>query len=345
MSGPTKVFLLDDSITFRMAMARAIAADPELSVVGEAAHPREARSRLLLLSPDVMVIDDSSFSEEGGAFIREIQRRDTVPVVAVGTRQSRSAELLCAGASTFLCKPVNRTPDELQQFAREVAAKVKVAAHGTRARARQGGQAPAEAARGPYAFQGLVALGASTGGTQSTAKILRALPEDFPGIVIVQHMPPDFTRMYAESLDRDCRMRVREARDGDAVERGLALIAPGDRQMRVVARPGGGWGVACAPGEKVNGHCPSVDVLFFSVARCVPGRQAVGVILTGMGADGARGITDMRRAGAYTIGQDEATSVVYGMPREAYEMGGVVRQAGLHDIAGLLMQYARTQRR
>jgi len=186
----------------------------------------------------------------------------------------------------------------------------------------------------------VIAIGASTGGTQSTAKILRVLPRDFPGIVVTQHMPKDFTRLYAETLDAECALTVREAKDGDAVRPGLALIAPGDAHMRLTRHVGGGYAVSCAIGPKVNGHRPSVDELFFSVARTA-GADAVGVILTGMGMDGALGLCEMRRCGAYTIGQDKSTCVVYGMPKEAFERGGVVRQSPLGDIAGLLIHYVK----
>ena len=188
----------------------------------------------------------------------------------------------------------------------------------------------------------VVAMGASTGGTQSTARILRALPKDFPGIVVTQHMPRVFTKLYAENLNTECALTVREASDGDAVRPGQVLIAPGDAHMRLVKHVTGGYAVRCAPGSKVNGHCPSVDELFFSAARAA-GADAVGVILTGMGADGALGLCEMRRRGAYTIGQDEHTSVIYGMPKEAYERGGVVRQAALEEIAGILIHHVKMQ--
>jgi two-component system chemotaxis response regulator CheB len=184
----------------------------------------------------------------------------------------------------------------------------------------------------------VVAVGASTGGTQATARILRALPEDFPALLIVQHMPPVFTRLYAENLNRDCALAVREARDGDTVRPGQALVAPGNAHMRLFKGSDGFFHVSCKPGPKVNGHCPSVDELFFSAASHA-GARAVGVILTGMGDDGARGLSAMRGSGAYTIGQSEATCAVYGMPREAHERGGVVRQAPLGQIAELLLRH------
>jgi two-component system, chemotaxis family, protein-glutamate methylesterase/glutaminase len=183
----------------------------------------------------------------------------------------------------------------------------------------------------------LIALGASTGGTEALLEVVKDMPADTPGIVIVQHMPPGFTKMYADRLNKICNMRVREAQNGDKVERGLILIAPGDLQMSVV-KSMGEYSVRCVPGNKVSGHRPSVDVLFSSVAK-VAAPDAVGAILTGMGADGAKGLLEMRQNGCYTIGQDEATCVVYGMPMMAYNMGAVVKQAPLDRIAGLILSH------
>ena len=184
----------------------------------------------------------------------------------------------------------------------------------------------------------VIAIGASTGGTEATLQVLKDLPADMPGIVVTQHMPGGFTQMYASRLDRLCAMRVREAKDGDLVEQGLVLLAPGgDRHVRVV-KDGWHYRIRCVPGEKVSGHRPSVDVLFQSVASSV-GRNAVGVILTGMGQDGARGLLAMRQAGAYTIGQDKESSLVYGMPMEAYRQGACCVQAPCDSIALLLIKY------
>ncbi len=169
---------------------------------------------------------------------------------------------------------------------------------------------------------------------------MKRLPEDIPGMVIVQHMPPGFTQMYAERLNRLCKMEVREAKDGDEIHRGLALVAPADLQCRVVRAPLGGYRVTCTPGERVSGHRPSVDALFSSIAanvRC----QTVGIIMTGMGRDGASGLLEMRRKGAYTIGQDKDSCVVYGMPCVAYEMGGVMIQASCENIASVLLRHLK----
>lgn len=184
----------------------------------------------------------------------------------------------------------------------------------------------------------VIALGASTGGTEATLEVLKQLPADIPGIVITQHMPKGFTQMYAERLNRLCKMEVREARDGDVIKRGLALIAPGgDLQMKVVKK-GRDYVVECKPGAKVSGHRPSVDVLFRSVAETVRG-SAVGIILTGMGQDGAEGLLQMRKAGAYTLGQDKESSVVYGMPMVAHSMGAVCLQASCTNIPNALIKH------
>lgn len=185
----------------------------------------------------------------------------------------------------------------------------------------------------------LIAIGASTGGTEAILSVVKNLPSDTPAIVITQHMPAGFTAMYAERLDKLCLMSAREAKNGDRLQRGLILIAPGGMQMRVV-RIGNEYSVACREDEKVNGHAPSVDVLFDSVAVAARG-NAIGIILTGMGADGARGLLHMRESGAYTIGQDEASSVVYGMPMEAYKCGAVIHQAALNEIPSILLRRLR----
>lgn len=329
-----RVLVVDDSMFFRAAMVKALSQSPDIEVVGEACDPYEAREKILGLDPDVITLDIEMPNMNGVEFLKVLLPQWKVPVLVVSSALGRAQDALRAGAADFLTKPTDRSADSLQAFGRELAARVLAAASA----------APDTQTRGASGFNGIVAIGASTGGTQGTAKILKALPADFPGVIIVQHMPPDFTRMYAENLDRDCRMRVREAREGDVIERGVVLIAPGGNMHCEVVRRGG---LPCAhmkAGEKVNGHCPSVDVLFGSVARAAPDGEAVGVILTGMGSDGARGLLEMRNRGSFTIGQDEKSCVVYGMPKEAYEMGAVARQVPLDNIASALISYVRNPR-
>lgn len=184
----------------------------------------------------------------------------------------------------------------------------------------------------------VIAIGASTGGTDATTEVVKSLPKDTPGIVVVQHMPEGFTGMYAKRLNTICHMEVKEAENGDKIQRGRILIAPGGLHLRVVKAVGGGYSVTCSSGEKITGHRPSVDALFESVASTV-GKNAVGIILTGMGRDGAEGLLRMRKNGAFTIGQDEKSSVVYGMPMAAYNIGAVVRQGSLREIPELLKGY------
>lgn len=186
----------------------------------------------------------------------------------------------------------------------------------------------------------VVGLGASTGGTEATLEVMKRLPEDIPGMVIVQHMPPGFTKMYAERLNRLCRMEVREAKNGDEIRRGLALVAPADLQARVV-RIGNKYTLSCMPGEKVSGHRPSVDALFQSMSEVVQCKM-VGIIMTGMGQDGAAGLLAMRKKGAYTIGQDKESSVVYGMPAVAHEIGAVCTQASCENIASVLIRHLKS---
>jgi len=189
----------------------------------------------------------------------------------------------------------------------------------------------------PGGFKHIIAIGSSTGGTELILNVLKKFPANSPPILIVQHMPPVFTRLYAERMHEVCAMSVWEAKDGDALKRGLALVAPGDLQM-TLEKENGVYRVACRKGALVSGHCPSVDVLFGSVAKTA-GAEAVGLILTGMGKDGAEGLLSMRRSGAMTFGQDEATSVVYGMPKVAYDMGAVVKQVSANEIAGAVIDY------
>ncbi len=334
-----RVLVVDDSMFFRAAIIKGLSKSPDIEVVGEAYDPYEARGKILDLDPDVITLDVEMPYMNGVDFLKILLPQWQVPVLVISSATNYAQDALRAGAVDFLPKPNDHSLETMQNFSRELVERV-LAAAGVPSKP---GAAYVRASA-LTRFNGIVAIGASTGGTQSTAKILKALPADFPGVIIVQHMPPDFTRMYADNLDKDCRMRVREAREGDAIDRGTVLIAPGgSMHCEVVARAGR----LCAhmkPGEKVNGHCPSVDVLFSSVARAAPNGGSVGVILTGMGADGARGLLEMRRRGSFTIGQDEKSCVVYGMPREAQEIGAVERQVSLDNIAATLISYVRDPR-
>lgn len=322
---PVKVLIVNESLPFRTAVQQAVAGDAGIRIVGWAKDPEEAERKIRALGPDVLVAD-AVFPEKAGMreFLKGLRRVCSLPAVAVGSPAGRAA--WTGGgepAGAYVGLPDLRAADGFAAFSGEIRSKLRLAVH-------RAGGVPAR----PKARFRVVAIGASTGGTEATAAILRGLPTGMPGIVIVQHMPADFTRMYAERLDRISRLKVSEAKTGDRVEPGTALVAPGGRHL-YLRKDAGGYYVRCARGEKVNGHCPSVDELFNSVAAAA-GKEAVGVILTGMGRDGARGLLNMRRAGAYTIGQDRESCVVYGMPMAAYELGAVKVQAPVKEIAGML---------
>lgn len=346
--GKIKVLIVDDSMFFRASIVKGLSTVTDIEIVGEAYDPYDARDKILELEPDVMTLDIEMPYMNGVEFLKVLLPQWPIPVVVVSSSLTSETDARKAGAYDFLPKPTDRSPESLQLFIQDLIRRVRSAAressHGYRS-------VPANfvlqdsVSSGNNKFTGYIALGASTGGTQSTGKILKALPADVPGMVVVQHMPPDFTRMYAENLDKDCAMTIKEAKDGDQIEKGVVLIAPGGNMHLEVVKRGTGYCVHLFHGEKVNGHCPSVDVLFNSVAKTTPGKDAIGIILTGMGADGARGLLEIKNKGGYTIGQDEKSSIVYGMPREAYEIGAVVRQVSLENIASVLMGYVRDLRR
>ncbi|MDR1691933.1 MAG: chemotaxis-specific protein-glutamate methyltransferase CheB [Oscillospiraceae bacterium] len=333
-AGKIRVLVVDDSLFFRGMLVRGLSSYTDIEVVGEAYDPYDARDSLQSLDPDVMTLDIEMPNMNGVEFLKILLPQWKIPVVVISSRGDLADAVKRAGAADFFQKPDPKNPEAVKSFLAELPKRVRYAVSKTL-------PAHQPARGGSGGTNAIIALGASTGGTQATARIIKELPADLPGIVIVQHMPPDFTRMYAQSLDRDCALTVSEAREGDVVERGKALIAPGGETHMEVQKRGDKVYIHLARGEKVNGHCPSVDTLFHSVARQMPGRSVVGVLLTGMGADGARGLLALRKAGAYTLGQDEKSSVVYGMPREAYEIGAVTKQAPLEQIAGLIVKYAQ----
>lgn len=357
----TRVLVVDDSAVARRYLIDGLSDRPGIEVAGYAVNAADAREKVELLHPDVLTLDVELPDMSGIELLRTLLPEHRLPVILVSSLNLRVFDALAAGAVDFVRKPDGSQKKE--EFLTTLAQKIRIAAaanvrtlrpetpRGTGAAARGGGRPGREAASaadgpppllgpGPELDRTVIGLGASTGGTEATLEILRRLPADIPGMVIVQHMPPGFTRMYAERLDRLCAMEVREAADGDTVRRGLALVAPADLQCTVV-RSGTGYRVACRAGEKVSGHRPSVDVLFSSLAETVRGPMA-GIILTGMGRDGASGLLSMRGAGAYTIGQDRATSVVYGMPMAAHDVGAVQVQAPCEKIAGILLTHLRT---
>jgi len=343
MTNPYKVLIVDDSALMRQLLTKIIGSDPGLLVVGTAGDPFIAREKIIALKPDVLTLDIEMPRMDGLTFLEKLMRGHPMPVIMISSLTSNGADTtlraLSLGAIDYISKPKLDVTNGTIEQAEEIVAKVKAAA---RARVRCASSTAvglaAPPAR-PYQFSAthkVVAVGASTGGTEALKELLMPLPADFPGIVIVQHMPETFTSQFAKRLDSLCKIRVQEAQDGDRILPGHALLAPGGHHMQVV-RKGMEYSVHVYRGERVNLHMPSVDVLFSSCARSL-GRNVVGVMLTGMGADGARGMFEMKQAEAFNIAQDESTSVVFGMPREAIRIGAVDQVLPLGKIPSSLLQ-------
>jgi two-component system, chemotaxis family, protein-glutamate methylesterase/glutaminase len=342
----TKVLIIDDSALVRKVLTGLLAQDPSIEVVGAASDPYAAWEKIRALQPDVLTLDVEMPRMDGLTFLDKLMRAHPMPVLMISSLTERGCETtlraLELGAVDFVTKPKLDVERGTGRLATEIVAKVKMAAA---SRPRRRTELPASAPGKLAPLSGLaktthkiIAVGASTGGTEALREFLVALPPDAPGIVIVQHMPAGFTRAFASRLDSLCKIRVAEARDGDRVLPGHALVAPGDFQLEVL-RSGVVVSVRVFPGEPVNRHRPSVDVLFHSCAK-VLGHNAVGVIMTGMGADGARGLLAMRQAGARTVAQDEASCVVFGMPKEAIAMGAAEEIAPLSHISSAALRFA-----
>lgn len=328
-----KVLVVEDSLVFRELLVQNLNADPAITVVAAANDPFEARDAILKYHPDVMTLDIELPRMSGLEFLKKLMPQHPLPVVMISSLSEKVFDALNAGAVDFVAKPQGAGRLQLESFIKnELLVKIKVASI---AKVSSWKKAPIEMVNQPLSTAGkdlIVAIGASTGGTEAIATVLKEFDTDIPGTVVVQHMPPKFTEMYANRLNDQCRVRVKEAKTGDVVSPGQVLIAPGgDCHMKVV-KVNGVYQVVLKPGPKVNGHSPSVDVLFDSVAE-VAGKKAVGIILTGMGGDGANGLLKMRKAGARTVGQDESSCVVYGMPKVAYDLGAVEYQEKLSDVA------------
>lgn len=331
---PIRVLVVDDSIVFRELLVQNLNRDPAIEVVATAKDPFEARDAILAHKPDVMTLDVELPRMNGIDFLRKLMPQYPLPVVVISALSDKVFDALNAGAVDFVAKPQVTGRAQLEDFIQnELLVKVKIVSTAKISKIKQKTAQQVQYGRtGGHDKELIVAIGASTGGTEAIFSVVKDFGTDIPGVVVVQHMPPGFTGMYAKRLDDQCRVRVKEAKTGDRVRPGHVLIAPGgDKHMHLV-KINGVYQVEIKSGPKVNGHCPSVDVLFDSVAR-VAGPKALGIILTGMGGDGAKGLLKMRQAGARTIGQDESTSVVYGMPKVAYDLGAVQYQDKLQDIA------------
>jgi len=344
----TRVLIIDDSALIRSLLTEIIGKQPDMEVIGAAPDPLVAREMIRATNPDVLTLDVEMPRMDGLDFLEKLMRLRPTPVVMVSTLTERGAEVtmraLELGAIDFVAKPKLGISSGMKDLAVEICDKIRVA---SRAKLHRHVATPAAAVSpvgektAPERYsrmstEKVIAIGASTGGTEAIREVLVRLPPDCPGVLITQHMPPGFTKSFATRMNTLSRIAVTEASDGERVLPGHAYIAPGDRHMRL-SKSGSNYIIALDDTEPVNRHRPSVEVLFRSVAA-VAGRNALGVMLTGMGRDGANAMLEMRRAGSFNIAQDEATCVVFGMPREAIAVGAVDEVLPVTEIAARLLQ-------
>ncbi len=337
-----RVLVVDDSALVRKLLTEELSRYDDITVVGTAVDPYAAREKIIALKPDVITLDVEMPRMDGLSFLVKLMKHYPVPVIIVSsltpTNSDAAIRALSLGAVDVIGKPGSATsvPDISRQLVQSIRAASRAKLQ-KRVEPVAGGLTPARPVTGLAGLSmthKIIALGASTGGTQALEAVLTRLPPAMPGIVICQHMPEKFTASFAQRLNSVCALDVREAKDGDAVVPGVALIAPGNFHM-MLTLSGAQYQVRVKDGPRVHHQRPAVDILFSSVARHA-GRNAIGAIFTGMGADGARGLLQMREAGAHTIAQDEASCVVFGMPREAIKAGAAVEVLPLHDIADAL---------
>ncbi len=337
-----RVMVVDDSMVARSMIINGLSVHPRIEVVGFAINTLDAKVKIPQYKPDVITMDVEMPGQSGTDFLKQYLPTHPIPVILVSSLNLKVFDALAVGAVDFV-----RKPDDQQSVEGFVAALTQKVIIASSARPRPAPGVPSVAAgsipklgAGVNLNNVIIGLGASTGGTEATLEVMKRLPADIPPMVIVQHMPPGFTKMYAERLNRLCAMEVQEAQSGMELRRGLALVAPADLQCRMV-RIGTRYTVNCMPGEKVSGHRPSVDALFQSMAEVVTCKM-VGIIMTGMGQDGAVGLLAMRKKGAYTIGQDKESSVVYGMPGVAQNIGAVCIQSSCDNISNVLIRHLKS---
>ena len=342
-----RVLIIDDSPLVQRIVSEGLSIDPNIEVCGVASDPYAGRDAIVKLRPDVLTLDVEMPKMNGLEFLRRLMPQYPIPVVMVSglteRGQKTTLEAMAAGAVDFVAKPKG---GDLSSMLDELRTKVKIAAtvnvshwKNKQFEPTAVGVGSADKVAGQNISRRICAIGASTGGTEALREVICGLPKSFIGTVVVQHMPAGFTKMFADRLNGLANVVVKEAADGDMIYDGRVLIAQGGKQMEVV-RMGGGWGVRCFDAPLCCGHRPSVEQMMFSVAKNV-GNKAIGAILTGMGADGANGMRAMRDAGAHCIAQDEATCVVFGMPKEAYAKGGAEALVPLPKIAATLVNMIR----
>lgn len=344
-----RVLIVEDSALMRQLLTAILKDDPAFEIVGTASDPLIARQKIKDLKPDVLTLDVEMPRMDGITFLEKLMRLHPMPVVMISSLTQRNTDAtlraLELGAVDFVSKPADNMRENLSELAEEIRTKVRMAAR-ARVRALVTGPVTLDSvrvskvtplhSRHPVDAR-VIAIGASAGGTQAIMAILRQLPATLPGIAIVQHMPPKFTALFAEHLNRCCELDVREAADGEKLYPGMARVAPGGLQMALV-RDAAGYILKIDEGPPVNLHRPSVDVLFHSVAK-IAGAQAMGVLLTGMGSDGAQGLKAMHTVNAFTVAQDEASSVIFGMPDQAIRLGAAREVLALERIAARITQW------
>lgn len=355
-----RVLITDDSLFFRNILKNEISKDPLIEVVGVASDPIDAEKKIKELDPDIVTLDVEMPKMDGITFLKKMMQENPRKIVLVSSLNINVFDALEAGAVDFVKKPDLSSNNEVKNFFFDLKSKIKIATfakinYKNKDSKNTNNKKNIKKINSNIKIiktnvgstiklntlkdftNKIVAIGASTGGTEATLKVIKDLPAIFPGIVITQHMPVGFTKMYADRLNRLCNIKVKEAVNGDRLTVGLALVAPGDKQMRVY-KDAKGFYVRCTTEDKVSGHCPSVDVLFESVSN-IADKNAIGIILTGMGKDGSNGLYKMKQNNSYTIGQDKESCVVYGMPKVAYDIGAVKDQSALEDISKLIIHY------
>ncbi len=344
-----RVLIVDDSALVRKILSDGLSQDPGIEVIGAARDPYQARDMLVLEHPDVITLDVEMPKMDGLTFLKKFMPVYPTPTVMVSSLTERGKRItidaLEAGAVDIVTKPKTGVSDDLPRMLCEIRQKVKGAARvdvSRFVRQKRTSPTPVKASCAlDESTDKVIAIGASTGGTEALARILPAFPRTSPGMVIVQHMPEGFTQSFAERLDGLCEIKIKEAGDNDRVLSGLCLIAPGGQRHMELRRSGGQYRVVLKEDQKVSGHRPSVDVLFKSVAKHA-GRNAAAALLTGMGKDGADGLLEIRRAGGRTVSQDEATSVVWGMPKAGWENKGAERLVPLQEVPAVILKMITT---